>query len=261
MKDYSFTITSKLNGTLARTGVLHTPHGNIKTPAFIVGGTKATVKALTVEQVRALGGQAILANTYHLMLRPGADVVEAAGGLGAFMNWHGPTFTDSGGFQILSLGMAYEKRLDAVVSSQKGDKTVAKTGTAQLAKVDDDGVSFRSHLDGSRLRMTPESSMQLQWQLAGDVHMAFDECTAPLASDEYIRQAMGRTHAWAKRCKTEHEKLWAEHQTAGKPYQALWGVVQGARDETLRRESACYLASLDFDGYGIGGVFEPDEIT
>lgn len=245
---------------MARAGVLHTPHGDIQTPAFIVGGTQATVKALTPEMVTAMNGQAILANTYHLMLRPGAQTVDRAGGLAKFMNWDGPTFTDSGGFQVFSLGMAYKKGIDATSHSVKGDTKQAKHTGSQLAKVDDDGVSFRSHLDGSLLRMTPESSMQLQWQIGADIHMAFDELTAPLADKAYLRTAMERTHAWAERCVAEHAKQWEHHQKAGKPYQALWPVVQGAREEDLRRESAQFLGGLEADGYGIGGVFEPGEI-
>ena len=259
-KDYTFTITNTLPGTMARAGVLHTPHGDIQTPVFTVGGTQATVKALTPEMVRAMNGQAILANTYHLMLRPGADVVEKAGGLAKFMNWHGPTFTDSGGFQVFSLGMAYKKGIDATSHSAKGDAKHAKHSAGQLAKVDDEGVSFRSHIDGSPLRMTPESSMQLQWQIGADVHMAFDELTSPLAGPEYVRTALDRTHAWVERCVTEHAKQWEAHQKAGKPYQALWPVIQGGRDEALRRESAKFLGALDVDGFGIGGVFEPGEI-
>jgi queuine tRNA-ribosyltransferase len=250
---------------MARAGVLHTPHGDIQTPAFIVGGTQATVKALTPEMVAAMNGQAILANTYHLMLRPGAATVEKAGGLAKFMNWDGPTFTDSGGFQVFSLGMAYKKGIDATSHSTKGSAEYAKHAASQLAKVDDQGVSFRSHLDGSPLRMTPESSMQLQWQIGADIHMAFDELTSPLADKAYLRTAMERTHAWAERSLTEHAKQWAAHQAAGKPYQALWPVVQGAREEDLRRESAKFLGSLEVDdhtadGFGIGGVFEPGEI-
>lgn len=260
MKDFSFTITKKLNNTLARTGVLHTPHGDIQTPAFIVGGTQATVKALTTEQVKDLGGQAVLANTYHLMLRPGADIVEQAGGLGKFMHWDGPTFTDSGGFQVFSLGMAYKKGIDATSHSEKGSSDQATHSHSQLAKVDDEGVSFRSHLDGSPLRMTPEDSMRLQWQIGADIHMAFDELTSPLADKLYLRTAMERTHAWAERCVTEHQLQWHAHQKADKPYQSLWPVVQGAREEDLRRESARFLATLDVDGFGIGGVFEPGEI-
>lgn len=259
-KDYSFTVKTKLAGTLARTGVLHTPHGDIQTPAFMVGGTKATVKALTPEQVKDIGGQAVLANTYHLMLRPGADIVEAAGGLANFMNWDGPTFTDSGGFQVFSLGVAYKKGIDKVAHSERGDSGSAKASSSQLAKIDEDGVTFRSHIDGSTHRMTPESSMQLQWQIGADVHMAFDECPAPLAGDAYIREAVERTHAWAVRCKEEHDRQWATHEKENKPYQALWGVVQGARDEKLRRQSARFMRELAVDGFGIGGVFEPEEI-
>lgn len=260
MKDYSFTITHKLPGTMARAGVLHTPHGDIQTPAFMVGGTQATVKSLTPEMVKTMNGQAILANTYHLMLRPGADIVEKAGGLAKFMNWDGPTFTDSGGFQVFSLGMAYKKGIDATSHSSKGDAKKAKHNGKQLAKVDDQGVSFRSHIDGSPLRMTPESSMQLQWQIGADVHMAFDELTSPLAGRDYLRTALDRTHAWAERCVAEHAKQWQSHQAQGRPYQSLWPVVQGAREEDLRRESAQFLGKLDVDGYGIGGVFEPGEI-
>lgn len=259
-RDHSFTITHTLPGSMARAGIIHTAHGDIRTPAFIVGGTKATVKALTPEQVQTLGGQAVLANTYHLMLRPGADIVEQAGGLGTFMNWDGPTFTDSGGFQVFSLGVAYKKGIDAVANSQAGDRKAAVANKRQLATIDAEGVTFRSHIDGQKLRMTPELSMQLQWQIGADVHMAFDECPAPLAETEYIREAVDRTHVWAERCKAEHERQWRLHRSQNKPYQALYGVVQGARIEALRRKSARFLRDLDVDGFGIGGVFEPAEI-
>ncbi len=258
--EFSFEITGRLVGARARTGVIHTPHGDIQTPAFIVGGTKATVKALTPEQVTDIGGQAVLSNTYHLMLRPGADLVEQAGGLGSFMNWAGPTFTDSGGFQVFSLGVAYKKGIDKVAHTTKGDADAARSNKSQLAQVDEEGVNFRSHLDGSKLRMTPELSMQLQWQIGADVHMAFDECPAPLADPIYLRESLNRTHAWAARCKQEHELQWSSHQADGRPYQALFGVVQGARDEMLRRESAKFMRDQQFDGFGIGGVFQPSEI-
>ncbi len=258
--NYGFDITHKLPNSLARAGVLHTPHGDIQTPVFIVGGTKATVKTLTNDQVRSINGQAILANTYHLMLRPGADIVEQGGGLAKFMNWNGPTFTDSGGFQVFSLGVAYKKGINAVANSEQGDAGKAKASSDQLAKIDEFGVNFRSHIDGSALRMTPESSMRLQWQIGADVHMAFDECPSPLAEESYIRESLARTHEWARLSKIEHDKIWQEHQQAGKPYQALWGVVQGARIEELRRESARFISDLDVDGFGIGGIFEPAEI-
>ena len=259
-KALDFTITHRLPGTLARVGIIETPHGNIETPAFIVGGTKATVKAITPEQVADYGGQAILANTYHLMLRPGADIVHAAGGLGKFMNWNGPTFTDSGGFQIFSLGIAYKKGIDAVAHTEKGDATLAKKSAQQLVKITDAGAEFRSHYDGAKLMMTPESSMELQHKIGADIHMAFDELTAPLASPSVIREAMNRTHTWAERCLTRHDALNTEHIANHEPLQALYGVVQGAREETLRKQSANFLGERNFDGYGIGGVFEPGEI-
>lgn len=259
-KALDFTITHRLPGTLARVGIIETPHGNIETPAFIVGGTKATVKAITPEQVADYGGRAILANTYHLMLRPGADIVHAAGGLGKFMNWNGPTFTDSGGFQIFSLGIAYKKGIDAVAHTEKGDATLAKKSAQQLVKITDACAEFRSHYDGAKLTMTPESSMELQHKIGADIHMAFDELTAPLASPSVIREAMNRTHAWAERCLTRHDALNTEHIANHEPLQALYGVVQGAREETLRKQSANFLGERNFDGYGIGGVFEPGEI-
>lgn len=260
MKDFSFSITHTIPGTHARAGVIHTPHGDIKTPVFIVGGTKATVKTLTPEMVKELGGQAIMANTYHLMLRPGAEIISQAGGLSKFMHWNGPTFTDSGGFQVFSLGVAYKKGIDAVANSKVGQKSQAVASNKQLAKIDDEGVTFRSHIDGSKLRMTPESSMQIQWKIASDIHMAFDECVSPLASEQYLRQALDRTHQWAERSVREHQNIWQEHKKQNKPYQALWAVVQGARNESLRRESAQFMANLPVDGFGIGGVFEPAEI-
>lgn len=260
-KAISFKIEKRLDGTLARAGEIATPHGSIKTPAFIVGGTKATVKTLNVEQVITLGGQSILANTYHLMLRPGADIISEAGGLGKFMNYSGPTFTDSGGFQVFSLGMAYKKGIDITSHSVKGDSKQAQHSIGQLAKVTDEGVYFKSHLDGSKLFMSPEISMELQHKIGADIHMAFDELTSPLASRGYIEQAVDRTHVWAERSLKHHKELNQNHLKLNKNQQALFGVVQGAREEDLRKKSAQYLGNMDFDGYGIGGVFEPEEIS
>ena len=260
-KAITFTIEKKLDGTLARVGVIQTPHGDIKTPSFIVGGTKATVKTLTNEQVIALGGQSVLANTYHLMLRPGADVMAAAGGINKFMNWNGPTITDSGGFQVFSLGMAYKKGIDATSHSEKGDSKQATHNSTQLAKVTDEGVYFRSHVNGEQLYMTPESSMEIQHKIAADIHMAFDELTSPLAGREYIKRAMDRTHAWAERSLKRHQELNDQHIAREEPLQALYGIVQGAREEDYRKASATFLGQRDFDGYGIGGVFEPEEVS
>jgi queuine tRNA-ribosyltransferase len=260
-KSLTFSINKQLDGTLARTGVIKTPHGIIETPAFIVGGTKATVKSLNIEQISELGGQSILVNAYHLMLRPGVEVINTAGGVGKFMNWDRPTFSDSGGFQVFSLGMAYKKGIDVTSHSRKGDAAQAVHSKTQLTKITDDGVHFRSELDGSKLFITPEISMEFQHKIAADIHMCFDELTSPLAGSSYIKQAMDRTHSWAERCLSRHNELNDEHLAKGDDLQALYGVVQGAREENLRKESATFLGNRDFDGYGIGGVFEPEEIS
>jgi len=244
-------------GRLGRSGVITTPHGTIRTPAFIPVGTKATVKTVLPESMQELGAQAVLANAYHLYLQPGADIVEAAGGLGAFMNWPGPTFTDSGGFQVLSLGVGFKKVLAMDVSGKTVDDVVAP-GKDRLAHVDDDGVTFTSHLDGSRHRFTAEVSMQVQHALGADIIFAFDECTTLMNSREYQQLAMRRTREWAQRCITEHRRLTTEH--ADRPYQALFGVIQGAQYEDLRRQAASEIGSLEFDGFGIGGAIEKERM-
>ena len=244
-------------GRLGRSGVITTPHGTIRTPAFIPVGTKATVKTVLPESMQELGAQAVLANAYHLYLQPGADIVEAAGGLGAFMNWPGPTFTDSGGFQVLSLGVGFKKVLAMDVSGKTVDDVVAP-GKDRLAHVDDDGVTFTSHLDGSRHRFTAEVSMQVQHALGADIIFAFDECTTLMNSREYQQLAMRRTREWAQRCITEHRRLTTEH--SDRPYQALFGVIQGAQYEDLRRQAASEIGSLEFDGFGIGGAIEKERM-
>ncbi len=253
---FSFKILNKLDKSLARVGEISTPHGKIRTPAFIIGGTKATVKALSNEQIVATKAQALLANTYHLMLQPGADLIYKAGGLSKFMNYDYPTMTDSGGFQVFSLGMAYKKGIDLTSSSKKGDPKTAKHSNLQLAKVNDYGVIFKSHLNGQKMEMTPEISMKLQHQIGADIIFAFDELTSPLSSRKNIELALDRTLKWAKRSLEKHQELQANQDN----YQALFGIVQGARELDLRKESANYLNGLDFDGYGIGGIFEPEEI-
>ena len=259
-KALNFEIKTRLDGTLARTGVISTPHGQIKTPAYIAGGTNATVKAMTVEQIRETGAQAVLANTYHLMLRPGADILKKAGGIHKFMNWQAPTFTDSGGFQVFSLGMAYKKGIDATSHTEKGSSNLARHSKNQLAKVGDDGVWFKSHISGEKIFMSPEISMELQHKIGADIHMAFDELTSPLAGREQIKSALDKTHFWAEKCLARHDELNAEHLKKGEPLQALFAVVQGAREEDFRRESASFLGSKHFDGFGIGGIFQPEEI-
>jgi queuine tRNA-ribosyltransferase len=260
-KSFSFKIIKNVNGSLARAGVISTPHGNIETPAFIAGGTKATVKSLTPEMLKNLNCQAVLANTYHLMLQPGADVISQAGGLAQFMHWEGPTFTDSGGFQIFSLGMAYKKGINKVAHSVKGDESAARHSKNQLAVINDDAAIFKSHLDGQTLKMTPESSMELQHQIGADIHFAFDEALASLAGRKYIEESVNRTSEWARRCLVKHQALNKQHAKKKELLQALYGVVQGARYEDLRRLSAKVIGAMDFDGFGIGGIYEPGDIA
>ena len=242
---------------MARTGVITTPHGQIRTPAFIPVGTKATVKGVLPESASALGAQAVLANAYHLYLQPGADLVDAAGGLSAFMNWPGPTFTDSGGFQVMSLGVGFKKVLAMQADAVTADDVIAP-GRDRLAHVDDEGVSFVSHINGSKHRFTPESSMLVQHQLGADIMFAFDECTTLMNTRGYQERSVRRTAAWARRCVAAHQQLTQER--SHRPYQALFGVVQGAQFEDLRREAARDLGSLDFDGFGIGGALEKDQL-
>ena len=260
---FKFNIKSRLSGTLARRGEIITPHGTVQTPAFIVVGTKATVKAMTPEQVKDVGTEATLCNTYHLYLQPGDELVIQAGGLHKFMNWNGPMFTDSGGFQAFSLGVAMGRGINKVADADaKEDSSLVKTRGNQVAKITDDGVRFKSIIDGSDHFFSPERSIQIQHNLGADVMMAFDECTAPLAPYDYQVQALARTHAWAKRCLTEHQSLTKKEFEfdGGHNYQALYGVIQGARYEDLRKESAKTLGDMEFDGYGIGGAFNKADI-
>ena len=211
----------------ARLGELRTPHGIIETPIFMPVGTRATVKAMTPEEVRDLGAQIILSNTYHLYLRPGHELIEKAGGLHKFMNWPYPILTDSGGFQVFSLG--------------------------DLRKITEKGVEFRSHIDGSKHFISPEKSIEIQNSLGSDIMMAFDECTPYPASYEYAKNSMERTTRWAKRCKDYH-KDWEK--------QALFGIIQGGMYKDLREQSAKDIIDIGFPGYAIGGlsVGEPKEL-
>ncbi|MGP9722761.1 tRNA guanosine(34) transglycosylase Tgt [Corynebacterium sp. AOP40-9SA-29] len=250
-----------------RTGVIHTPHGDIHTPAFIPVGTKATVKTLTPEQVRSTGAEAVLSNAYHLYLQPGEDIVDTAGGVAAFENWHGPTYTDSGGFQVMSLGVGFKKVLAMDVANlTEGDIRAAKK--ERMALVDEDGVDFRSIIDGSKHRFTPEKSMQIQHGLGADIMFAFDELTTLVDTRLYQEQSVDRTHRWARRCLLEHDRLTRER--SHRPLQSLWGVVQGAQYEDLRRKAARGLVDLSreaedagrrgFGGFGIGGALEKENL-
>jgi queuine tRNA-ribosyltransferase len=254
---HGFEIVSRLDQARGRTGVITTPHGEIQTPAFIPVGTKGTVKSVLPESVRDLGAQAVLSNAYHLYLQPGTEIIDAAGGLGTFMNWPLPTFTDSGGFQVLSLGVGFKKVL-SMDSANTVESDVIAPGKDRLAHVDDEGVTFKSHLDGSMHRFTAEVSMQVQHAIGADIIFAFDECTTLMNSKEYQILAMRRTLEWAQRCIDEHERLTKERST--KPYQMLFGVIQGAHYEDLRRKAAREIGELDFDGFGIGGAMDKETL-
>jgi queuine tRNA-ribosyltransferase len=253
-----FEIEAKLKNGRGRSGRITTPHGVIETPAFIPVATKATIKSLTPELVRdAVGAEAVLANTYHLYLQPGHETIKKAGGLHKFMNWSGPTFTDSGGFQAFSLGPALGKGISKL---SKGEHITIKPSESAdsdeelRAKIDDDGVTFKSVIDGSTHRFTPETSIDIQHAIGADIVFAFDECAAPNADYEYQKKAMDRTHVWAERCLNHHK-------SHSNDVQALFGIVQGGRHEDLRRESARVIGKMNFDGFGIGGSFDKGDVA
>lgn len=230
-KDFSYTCAARDPQTRARTGVIHTPHGDIETPAFVPVGTQATVKSMTPEDLNTLGVQLYFVNTYHMYLRPGTEIIKLAGGLHRFMNWSKPLITDSGGFQVFSL--ARPKYTKTMENAER---------TPSLVKISEDGVEFQSHWDGSTHVFTPESSMKWQAELGADIHIAFDDCTAYPVTHALAEASMKRTHRWAKRSLAAH--------TQG----ALYGSIQGSIFEDLRVTSAKYISSMDFDGIAIGGV-------
>lgn len=240
----------------ARTGVLTTPNGKIETPAFIPVGTKANVKTLDIADLKDLKAPAVLANTYHLYLRPGEELINKSGGLGKFMGWDGPTFTDSGGFQVFSLGFGLEHGVSKVsnifpeedkesgIPSDRTTRGSKKTSKKKLFKIDQDGVNFVSHLDGSKHRFTPEKSIEIQQKIGADIIFAFDECTSPLHDKQYTSEAMERTHAWAKRSK----EAWTNRDSQG-----LYGIIQGGAFKDLRIRSSEFICSLDTPGIAVGG--------
>lgn len=222
---YEHIKTCKQSG--ARLGRVHTPHGIVETPAFMPVGTQATVKTMSPEELKTMDAQIILSNTYHLFVRPGHEVVKAAGGLHRFMNWDRPILTDSGGFQVFSL--------------------------SGMRKISEEGVEFRNHLSGEKLFISPEKAMGIQNALGSDIMMAFDECAPYPAEYDYVKRSLERTTRWAERCLQSH---------ARPADQALFGIVQGGMFEDLRKQSALELTSMDFPGYAIGGlsVGEPKQL-
>ena len=315
----NFKIEKKLEGALGRAGRIETPHGVIETPAFVAVGTKATVKSLNPEQVRDAGTQVVLGNTYHLYLQPGDEVIRDAGGIGRFMNWKGPTMTDSGGFQVFSLGAAYGKDISKVIRVTDPSLLIPErfddSDAPRLAKIGEDGVSFKSHLDGSIHYITPEKSIEIQHNLGADIIFAFDECTSPAEDIKYQEEALNRTHKWAERSLREHIRFSSCHFSSAHPSPsterdpteekitrgeapdnshadsdflrvedstpegkdcrdkkfeavgpALFGIVQGGREENLRKKSAKMISEMNlegkyFDGFGIGGSFAKEDMS
>mgnify|MGYP001568313093 CR=1 FL=1 len=249
---FDFKIIAKDLKSRARVGEIHTPHGMVETPAFVPVGTRASVRGLSAEDLKEIGVQILFGNTYHLHLKPGEDVVEDFGGLGKFMNWDGPTITDSGGFQVFSLGQAKFESEDGVED--------------KLVKIKEGEVVFRSHIDGSLHTFTPEKSIEIQHALGADIILCFDECAPHPSTHEYTKAAMERTHRWALRCLEYHKEYSSSEALAESRsnssrqartiffQQALYGIIQGGVYEDLRIESAKYISSLPFDGIAIGGV-------
>lgn len=227
--------------------MIETPHGEIHTPAFVPVGTQATVKGITPDQLKAMGIESLLCNTYHLYLRPGDEVIKKLGGLHKFMNWDWPIWTDSGGFQAFSLGAAIEHGVSKIANifPEEGEmEHVSHQKKDNFVKITEDGVEFRSHLDGSKHFFTPEKSIKIQENLGADIIFAFDECTSPLHDYAYTKHSLERTHRWAVRCLAA--KLKSKEQ-------ALFGIVQGGAYKDLREKSAKFIGALDFSGFGIGG--------
>jgi queuine tRNA-ribosyltransferase len=240
----AFTITARDPGSRARTGVLSTAHGEVRTPAFVPLATKATVKGLLPEELAALGYQLLLGNTFHLLLNPGPELIARLGGLGAFMGWSGPTITDSGGFQVFSMG--HGTVADEIKGRARGHPGERE---GAILEIDESGVSFRSYVDGRVRFLSPEDAMAVQGALGSDIALVFDECTPYHVDREYTERSTERTHRWLQRCLRWH----AEHARERPAGQLVYGIVQGGVYEDLRRESAQTVAASGCDGIAIGG--------
>ena len=242
---FSFEITKKIPGKLGRAGIIHTPHGDIKTPAFMCVGTHGEVRFVSMEDLKSINAQAMLSNGYHL--RNISPEIAKKGGLSSWSGWDGPTLTDSGGFQVMSLGSGCGK----VVSMKRELNVTNAKEEDRLAHVSEDGVQFRDPFTGEDDFIGPEESMQIQCRIGADIHMAYDELTSLADSYEYNVEALARTERWAQRSLEEHKK----HRDDLGYRQSLYGVIQGGRWEDLRRSTCKKFAKMDFDGYGLGGAF------
>lgn len=245
---FSFELLAK-DGN-ARAGKLVTPHGTIQTPSFVTVGTLATVTALSIEDLRQIGSQVIIANSYHLYLQPGEELIRRMGGLHGFMGWEGVLMSDSGGFQVFSLGAAKEHGVGKIApifpeELDRGGHLGSKK-KKPLVRVDEDGVEFISYFDGSKHRFTPERVIEIERRLGADIILVLDECTSPLHDYDYTKAAMERTHRWAVRALEEFQRNSPEHQ-------AVFGILQGGAYQDLREASARFISGQPFDGYAIGG--------
>jgi len=238
-----FKILKKSKRSKARLGILKTSHGEIETPSFVPVATQAVVKTLTSEEAKAAGCQILISNTFHLHLKPGEKLVKAGGSIHKFMNWDRPLMTDSGGFQVFSLGFGKDLGIGKILKT-KGLEKVLLGQQPQNIKITDNGVWFRSPVNGEKLFIGPKESIKIQEALGADIIFAFDECTPPNANYEYTKKSLEKTHRWATECLKNK-----------KSQQALFGIVQGGKFKDLRIESAKFIANLPFDGFGIGGEF------
>ena len=245
-----FFIEKKSRKSNARIGILKTPHGEVETPAFVTVATQAVVKTLTSEDVITAKSPLLIANTYHLHVKPGEKIIKLNGGLHRFMQWPRPLMTDSGGFQVFSLGFGKDFGTGKLLKGKYKGDGIAYGQQPRLLNITDEGVSFTSFLDGSKLFLNPEKSIRIQEALGADIIFAFDECTSPIADMRYTKKSMERTHRWA-----------LESLNAKKTQQAMYGIVQGGKFKDLRIASAQYIRSLAFDGFGVGGEFGDDKKT
>lgn len=246
---FSYTLLKRSERSRARLGVISTPHGEIETPAFIPVATRATIRTLDSDEVAELGSQALICNTYHLHLAPGEDLVQKHGGIHGFMKWDRPLMTDSGGFQVYSLGFGMDHSMGKILKEPTDEKL--EEGAAPVnVKITETGVHFRSPIDGTQLYLDPKVSIGIQEKLGADIMFAFDECPSPLADESYMRRSMEKTHRWAQEC--------IDAKTTD---QALYGIVQGGSFKALREESARTIGAMDFQGFGIGGEFGYDKPT
>ncbi len=247
---FEFKILKKSKKSRARLGVIQTPHGEIETPAFVPVATRGTIRTLDSREIEDVGSQVLICNTFHLHIAPGEKLVQKAGGLHGYMDWKKPLMTDSGGFQVYSLGFGRDHGIGKVLKDEQ-EKVLKEGSQPHAVKITDDGVYFRSPIDGKQLYLSPKVSIGIQEKLGADIIFAFDECPSPLADEKYMRASLEKTHRWARECL----------QAKSSKLQALYGIVQGGGFSHMRIESAKTLGAMDFDGYGFGGEFGYDKKT